>query len=173
MRHIDFRPLALAAALFLVPPGASAKSIVWTLHDVTMSGGTSLNGNFTIDSTTGDLTAWDITMNGGPFGTGSGYLFSNTLANFVVDDGPQTYEIENGGPSFIELNFVSALPADGAQVNINGSEFFCVPCGVYEVSGESGFAAAPEPAAWALAMLGVAGVGGTFRRLRRESAIAG
>ncbi|MGH7023552.1 MAG: PEPxxWA-CTERM sorting domain-containing protein [Caulobacteraceae bacterium] len=158
-----------AAALTLICSKGEAATILWTLEDVNMTLGTSLEGTFTTDSATGHLTAYDIHVQGG---SQSGYLFQDTISeDYIASDGPQNYEIENTGDGYITLSFMNSLTSGLSKVNISSSSFYCQACGDYSVSGASGFVAVPEPATWAIVLLGFAGVGAAARRWRREIAL--
>lgn len=160
--------LAAVAAMTIASPAWSSPGTVWYFHDVVMSGGTSLNGNFTTNPATGALEAWDITMNGGPYGTGSGYLFSSSIANHPTSDGPSNYGITNDGTNGINFNFIDPLNSGLTHVAVVFDNFYCGACGGYYVSGGSGFAATiPEPASWAFLLAGFGGMGAALRSRRR------
>src|SRR5437870_3909449 len=102
------RAMAVGMVLVALPiQQANATAITWNFQDVAMSGGTSLEGTFTTDATL-QLTAWDIQVVGGP---NSGYHFSNLIANYAFENGPQTYGITNDGTNYIDWSFVDPLSA--------------------------------------------------------------
>ena len=157
-----------AAALLSSASGVGAATTLWQFQDATMSGGTSLAGEFSTDFATGNLTAWDVTVQGGPF---SGYFFSNTIANYVVAGGPQNYEVANFGGSFISWTFNESLASKLSTVNLSHTEFFCQACGNYDVSGMSGFASVvPEPPVWTIMLLGIGGLGAVMHSARGRQA---
>jgi hypothetical protein len=164
--------VVLAAAVALVATGVNAASTIWTLHNVNMSGGTALDGTFTTNSATGLITAWDVNMVGGPYGTGTGYHFSNLIANYASLTGPQSFEVNNFGGGDAAWTFISSLAGAprGGSVDISTASFFCQACGNYSVAGEGGFATAnvPEPATWAIMLAGFAGAGAALRRSRKQ-----
>jgi len=154
---------------------AAAGTITWTLENVTLSDGTpsdnaSLVGSFATDATTLQLTAYDIDVVGGPYGTGSGYDFSNLIANFVLYNGPVDYGVSNYGDGFIVWDFVSPLAADVSTDNISFAEFYCQACNGYTITGTSGEAIqTPEPITLSLFGTGLAGVV-AIRRRKKKSA---
>lgn len=141
----------------------------WIFENVTMSDGSSLVGTFATDSSL-QIVTYDIHVQGGPQ---NGYFFSNTIANFVALNGPQTYEISNFGNGFIEWSLVAPLTAATTKADISGSEFFCQACNNYLVTGTSGdIAATPLPAALPIFASGLGALGLlSWRRKKKGAAI--
>jgi hypothetical protein len=163
--------LAASAVLAMASPAAST---VWKLYDDEMSGGTSLNGTFTTDPVSGELETYDITVNGGPYGEGGGYLFSSTLSeDYIRSHGPMLFQVSNYGGNTISLMLDDSLAGRLTASDLGYSYFDCPACGgSYDVSGSSGFVAVPEPAAWATMILGLGLTGGGLRLARARRAIA-
>ena len=130
--------------------------------------GNRCTGTFSTDSVTGALGAWNIRVaGGGP--TINGYFFSNSIANFVTNGGPNNYGVANFGGSYINWDFVSPLNSTFSPINISSSAFFCAPCGNFSVSGTGGFAYVPEPTTWTMLVLGFGGLGAMIRRRSRAA----
>src|ERR1019366_10300807 len=128
----------------------------WTFENVIMSDGSSLVGTFATDSSL-HIVSYDIYVQGGPE---NGYWFSNTIVNYVVFNGPQTYKISNTGNGYIEFSLVAALTADTIKADISGSQFYCQACNQYLVTGTSGdIVATPLPAALPLFATGLGALG--------------
>ena len=169
MAALKLGALTAVAAMTIASPAWSLPGTVWYFDDAVMSGGTSLNGNFTTDLVTGALEAWYITVNGGPYGTGSGYLLSSNIANVAVSSGPQDFEVANFGGGNITWSLDDSLAGRTLPTDIAASSFFCQACGNYSVSGASGLVAVPEPATWALMLVGFFGMGAALRSPRRAA----
>jgi len=162
MLKIKHGVFATTIALVLSMSAAKASTIVWNFEDAAMSGGTSLVGTFSTNADTGQLTAWDITIQGGSV---PGYLFSSSIANYTTADGPSDYSITNNGTNGIDFDFIDPLNSGARQVNLVLDDFYCGACGGYYVSGDSGSAAAiPEPAFWELLIAGSGLAGWSLRR---------
>jgi hypothetical protein len=165
-----------AAAAMLTAGGAAAADVFRTLEDVTLSDGGTLSGVFSID-TYGFIGSLDLQSTAG------------------TDLGATTYDGDRGGNSSISidpsrtaitvnfdsqydntlyLQFQSPLTAGSADdAIVSGFECFgsysCdTAANTRTVTG--GFASAPEPAAWALMIVGLGCVGGGLRHRTRRLA---
>jgi len=165
----------VTALLLGTSVAAEAGTITWNFENVNLSDGNpadnaSLIGSFTTDATTLNITAYDINVVGGPYGTGTGYHFSNLIANFVLADGPTDYGVSNFGNGFVVWDLASPLSAGDTSANISFAEFFCAACNDYNITTTSGeIAQAPEPIT--LTLFG-AGLVGTFAMRRRKKKLA-
>jgi len=165
---------ALAIVMFALVGPANASIINWTLSGVAFNDGGTATGTFSTDSTTGNITAFDITtttgttLNGLQYDTTTSYLYGNNVFSsnsFLL--------ITNLGDRYLNLTFVNPLTSLGidalrTDVPTLGS-WECLNC-TSERRIESGFAissAVPEPSTWAMMILGFAGVG--FMAYRRKS----
>jgi hypothetical protein len=178
------KSISLIVSLLLMglPISANAAIIDWTLSNATFSGGGTATGTFSIDSTTGFLTDYDIT-------TTSSLLFPATVYTplTVGQVGYDTYANSNSfflytvafGPK-LELNFANSLTIAApnmllpGQPNLEGSWECTANCSILRniTGGEAIVAVAgvPEPSTWAMMILGFAGVG--FMAYRRKSKMA-
>ncbi len=154
---------------------AQAGTVTWNFENVNLSDGTpaddaSLLGSFTIDATTLDITAYDINVVGGPYGTGSGYHFSNLIANFVLFNGPTDYGVSNFGGGFVVWDLASPLSTGDASENITFAEFVCAACNGYTVTTASGqIVQTPEPISLSLFGAGLAGAVAMRRRKKKRA----
>jgi len=175
------KSIALFAGLLLMslPISANATIIDWTLSNVTFSDGGAATGTFSIDSTTGQLTDYDITVGSGSILAAFEYkpstapyvnynLFANSNSFVIFVDAYSRH---------LELNFANALTNSGTnsllpgQLNLLGSwESDLLYSEIRYVSGGEAIVAVtgvPEPSTWAMMILGFAGVG--FMAYRRKS----
>ena len=170
LRHLKASAVAaaVAGAMLFSAHGVSAATRTWLLDGVAMSGGTSLDGTFSTDSATGGLTAWNIEIAGGP---DNGYLFSSSIANFVVNNGPESYEIANSGGNFIFWIVGQSLASSVTQSNVGSAGFDCPACGNTFIGTNTGSVVAlPEPSVWLTMLLGMGAVGAVIRSTRRGQA---
>jgi hypothetical protein len=159
--------MVIAATLGSVAAGpASALTESWTLVGVTFADGGTLTGTFTDDYYLGafDLTSQGGDLIGATYGAGD---YTGGAPPTQIDIYEGTYAND------LELVFAKPLDAPSGHNAITGFEMF----GSYsdpslDVSRTivSGYAtSAPEPASWALMMLGAGLVGGALRNSRRRA----
>ncbi len=164
---------AAALGVMLGMASASHAAIVdWTLNGVFFDGGT-FAGTFTFDTSTDIITDWDITTTGAIYKPGSGSL----LFNYASDDGSGPAFFTQFGDSIAGFNLYNIpLASPGTVTNIFGTEGFSTLGFVYgthlvtEGQAVGVLAGVPEPATWALMILG-AGLGGTKLRQQRRQLI--
>jgi hypothetical protein len=170
-----------AALATMIAAGQSSQAAIvnWTLSDGEFSDGGAFAGTFTFDTGTDSITAWDITTTGPGrasmhYGPGGDLLTFNSAT-------------DNGGPNFFfEDLFNSAgfnlsnlsLSVPGTVTNLIGSEGFVSLGFIHDVHLVTGGEAVgvlaggvPEPATWAMMILGAGLAGASLRRNRR--AVAG
>ena len=220
---------AVAATLVFGAPMAHADGAFsatdWTLQNVDLNDGGQITGSFTVSSTTGAITGWNLTTTTGSWGFG-GFNYNSADSAVIEDEneaGGFVFELQQqslpGGPHLLAadartllLFFTSPFPTSPLDIadeteNFVSSVFqpsyecFGLNCGEdvqNDVSDDPppavginrrtcdafgcqiGFAldsdtardrrvpGVPEPAAWALMILGFGGVGTALRRRRRE-----
>jgi hypothetical protein len=181
--------VAVAFSLGLGAASAHAANINWTLHDVVFDDGGVATGTFSTDSTTGDVTAFDVvtttgtTMSAFTYDSGTSFLYANNywapfsfiLADFAVDrylEFQFTHTLSNSSLNALVVGppTSNGYTAGPVHYGFNGS-WDCGNCTPIR-SAVSGFAAAPEPGAWALMIVGFAGLGGALRFSRRQAVAA-
>lgn len=166
--------VALAAGV-----SAQAKTLNWTLHDVTFDDGGAARGTFSTDSSTGDVTALDITttagsvLPGASYDDSSGFLLFNNFHSapsfIVITVNNNTYTPYLNLAFYDPLTNPNTLDSLEAFGPLSGSWEYSSGQAIRDVT--NGYAStAPEPAAWALMLIGVGGVGGMVRRVRRQIA---
>jgi hypothetical protein len=173
--------VATGAALLLLGSAAASQAAVieWTITDGTFSGGGKFSGDFTFNTATGQISDWDISTtnsrhfdgatytpgflssavvsgSGNPvFGTFVFPIFAQFLTFTDIPlEAPSVVDQLTGGES---LNFLGIIPVDSRR--ITGG-----------VATPTVLAGVPEPAAWAMMLLGVFGVGAALRSRRCLSA---
>jgi hypothetical protein len=165
----------LTAALLvgLCAASASAANLNYTLYDTAFDDGGTASGTFSVDDTTGAITAFDIVTTAGgvlpafTYDTGNSLWYGNnvfTPNSFIL--------VDFGFDRYINLGFVNPLTAGGIdplapeQANYTIGSWECDNCNNVR-NVVSGFAAAPEPGAWALMLAGFAGLGAALRTKRK------
>ena len=180
----SLRAFVLAIVFGVCATVSSAKAdIVWTLNNVAFNDTTTLNGSFTVN-VYGVVTAWDITSLDGAL---TGYNYTPTI------NAGGTYPISNyvvfnhespAYKGYLNLVFKNPLTVAGINPIVAGGESYeCAGYGStsgactsqsFRLIGENGFASSvPEPATWAMMILGFAGVGFmAYRRRNQKAALA-
>ena len=170
--------LAIGGALAL--PAAADASVIWNVAG-TFSDGTSLSGKFTTD-VYGYVHDWDLfTQANGAF-TAFEYNSATSYrssGNFFVD-----FQAQPGYTSDLHLEFNNDLTVpsphdfivDATSYECQNNSFCFVPefgPTRYLTGGVADFASTvPEPATWAMLILGFGMTGATLRLGRRRNALA-
>lgn len=178
-----FAGAALAASISASALPANAETLLWTLANVTFGDGGTVFGTFSTDSSTGDMTTYDITTTGGGKLPGAEYDSANSWINSLHLT-PYSYLISTlTGPSYIELAFANPLtleandpllvsvghPKDASYECNNCTPIRYITGGMAVFSGVASLAV-PEPAAWMMMLVGFGGVGAAIRSRRRFAA---
>ena len=168
--------VAASTALGLASAPATASADTTWLVNATFTGGGDLTGSFTIDQD-GYLTAGSLTTTSG--GGFPGYTYN--FADSYFSNGDYYVDFQPGYQGDLHLAFADSLLV-GSQYNpiVIGN---LLPNASYECQGSfscydlgggdtrfigSGSAVyVPEPATWALALVGFAGLGAVLRGRRR------
>jgi hypothetical protein len=161
---------------------ASQAAIVdWTLSNGTFDDGGTFSGTFTFDTAADTITTWDITTTTGVGSTthyqpGSGFLYSNLASD--GGSGP----VFDSTFLFLGAEFsLTNLPLSGPGFvdHLTGSEVFSAfifPVSSHTVTDGQAVGVlaggVPEPATWAMMILGAGLAGASLRRSRRAAVAA-
>ena len=176
------RTALLAAALVLIATLAAAPSdastINWVLSGVTFDDGGATSGTFSTDSTSGNVTAFNITTTAGTTLGGANYNWTaiNTFSSNGIYS-PNSFILTNFDTStYINLEFVNPLTGPGIdELILSGGSYECAICNPVRgiVSGEAIAATTPLPAALPLLASGLGALGLLgWRRKRKAQAAA-
>jgi len=166
--HITARLLATAAlAGTLVAGPAMAGPLTWTLSNVTFDDGGTASGSFTYDADLDALTNWTITTT--PGSTLGGTTYDPSGPAFTVGNAVFYFGANGIFDPYLRLSTASGLTdAGGTVALLAGSSWECTNCGTFRlVTGGSLSASAagvPEPAAWAMMVVGFGAIGFAARR---------
>lgn len=182
------RVLGAAALAMAAAAPALASPLVWTLTDVHFDDDTTATGTFTYDADTGLISDWSITISGGSVLPGFTYTKDGTQDAEVFPSGAGPFEVlsfsDNSDPllitRYMTLGTVSPLSDSGGIVALvaDGSSVDCDDCAPYHTVDRGSVVAlgdspTPEPATWALTMLGFGAIGSTLRRRRPARVVFG
>ena len=165
---LELKSIACAAVLALTAAGATAANA--GIYDFTYSGaGYSGSGTFTTGGTGSPYTVTGITgtANGSPITGLSGYAGADQLLYIP-------------GPAFADFNGISFTNSTGVAFNLAYSSGMVITDSGVNPNGLSNnitpislsVAAVPEPATWAMFILGAATIGLAARRRREGTALA-
>jgi hypothetical protein len=172
MKKIFLFCAAAGAAALLSAPASAA--VIFNLVGVTLQGGGTLTGSFTTNDALTAVTAVDITASAGSFG---GFPFTaytyNSLPSFTLL--PLVFDVNgpNAGDE-LRIAFAGQLTASGAT--LANSYDYRTNAGPRAVTAGSVVAAAaaavPEPATWAMMIVGFGMAGAVLRRRRPKATLA-
>lgn len=164
--------LVFAAALATLTAALPAKAVtlIWTLSGVKFDDGGTASGTFATDSTTGDLLTYNIDTTAGStlgafhYDPSTSLIFGNnvfTSNSFVV--------VKTDSTKYINFAFVNPLTTGGIDAfKLGGfpNSYECNNCGSVRnvTAGVATTGAVPEPASWALLVVGFGLVGVATRR---------
>ena len=183
---MEFKSIALALGLLLpsLPLPCFASTIIWTLTDVTFDGGGGAIGTFATDSLTGAVTSFNITTTNGSL-SGTTYDSANysVYDNFFSSNSFAIAADGSLGLPYINFAFASPLTISGTnsllvsielpatEVSFECNDNAC-ETGRFMNGGSAVGAMVseiPEPATWAMIIVGFAGVGYLSYRRKRQS----
>lgn len=169
------RLLLTAVAALGAVPSAQATPILWNLNDVQFKDGGIATGWFTFDASTNNITDFSITVSGGDTGTFAPltYSASNSSAYKGLWDGYQDYAFFLKGSTRL-ISFASSAeltnagnPTDLVNAPFSAECYNCSPYRLFANPGHLTAAAVPEPASWALFIIGFGLIGAAVRRRQR------
>jgi hypothetical protein len=171
---------ALVAAMLAFSPLAHSTPVTWTLEDVNFGPDYSASGSLTVDSVTGALDSWDITVlngstvwdvfstpptalddSGSLDNTFSLYAFLNDVGNMNLGPSSPLYDTSATNIPLL-FNQLPSQNSYASDIQLSPPEQDFIPA----TSG-SLVSTIPEPSSVALLGLGLAGVG--FMRWRKVS----
>ena len=174
MKHLIAITAAIAAIATAAPAWAAK---VFTLDNVTLQGGGTLTGSFTTDDALTSLLSVNITASSGTFGPGvfSNFTYNNaSLADWVVLP-TQGFRISTSGfAQQLRLDFFP-LTAGGANILNTSYEYQNTGGGRAVTGGRAVLdvpSAVPEPATWAMMIMGFGLAGAALRSHGRKVALA-
>jgi hypothetical protein len=142
--------------------GDTVKTVQWSIlstPDVFPASGSVAN----VTHGVGTTNSWGYQISKDHFDTGSINLAAGTyylvMQSATTASGNPVYWDENNGPSYASHSALGNL-ANYDRPNTTGSESF-------QILGTSG--AVPEPATWAMSLIGVGAIGGALRTRRRQA----
>jgi hypothetical protein len=180
---------AAALAMMLGAAQASQAAIVdWTLSNGTFDDGGTFFGTFTVDTATDTITDWNVTSSGVAFSSGP----SGSTGTIAYQAGsPNDLAVDAGGgptfstvlfPIFLSVFNLTNIPlaGPGSVAHLTGDEselaFGIFPVGSHTVTDGQAVGVlaggVPEPASWAMMILGAGLAGASLRRSRRAAVAA-
>jgi hypothetical protein len=175
--NVAFAAALVAGASFMALP-ANASTIDWTLSGVTFDDGGTASGTFSTDSTSGSVTAFDITTTAGTslpgflYDSASSFQFTNNYFNansFLL--------LSDFGLPYLTLEFNNPLTSPGIDALVPGQ--FDVRVGGWEcnnncrdITGGEAVSATPLPATWTMLIAGFVGLGFVAYRGSKKNAAA-
>jgi PEP-CTERM motif len=158
---------AFALGVAAVAGPATASILNWKLENVLFDDGGQMFGTFSVDTTVGAVTAFDVTTTTGSILAGfhydaaTGFVGGDLLSgnSFIIQD--------NGQDRYIQFDFANPLTSGGVNSlllpSVVGSGSFecnnCVLIRSVLAGGDAGTIAVPEPSTWAMMLVGFAGLG--------------
>jgi PEP-CTERM motif len=157
---------------------ASASILNWTLESVQFDDGGQMFGAFSVDTTTGAVTAFDITTTTGSILAGFHYDEATGFAGGDLLSGNSFIVQNNQQTRYIQFDFANPLTSGGVNPLlpppvVGSGSFECNNCVLVRnvlPGGDATTIAVPEPSTWAMMLVGLAGFGFLARRVARATA---
>jgi hypothetical protein len=170
---------AFALAVTAVAGPATASILNWELENVVFDDGGQMSGTFSVNTTTGDVTTFDIVtttssiLTGFDYDEATGFVGGDLLSgnSFIVQDNDQTryiqFDFANPLTSGSVNPLLPFLVAGSGNLECNN----CVAVRVVLPGGSASMIAVPESSTWALMGLGFAALGAARYRASRTPAV--
>jgi hypothetical protein len=161
---------ALGAAGLAEP--ATASILHWELENVLFDDGGQMSGTFSVDTTNGAVTAFDITTTTGSILAGFHYDGATGFAGGDLLSGNSFIIQDNEQDRYIQFDFANPLVSGGVNPllpppAVGSGSFECNNCVVVRTvldGGDARTIAVPELSTWAMLLVGFAGLGLLARR---------
>ena len=130
-----------------------------------------VTGSFTYDSVTNTASSVNIALTGG---VNVNFLYSfSSFGNDSKDFGVSAAGANNSNGILAYLQFTKALDGVSTLAPLTGSAVYNTHGNLFgrSATGGVGVSAVPEPAAWALMLVGFGGLGGALRLKRRSTLV--
>jgi hypothetical protein len=166
---MKFQGIAIGAAAFMsfaAAAPASAAPIVYNISGGMFADGTAFTGGFTYETSNNSISAFDVNTNAGVL-PAFHYVDANSGAYVGGGAGPNNFiTIADTGTRYFNFSFASSLATGASQSISTSSSYECNNCGTFRrvTAGTVSTGAVPEPATWAMMILGMGAVGFAMRR---------
>lgn len=167
------KTMMFVAAASVASPSMAALAL-FDISDGTFSDGATFDGTFEYDPVTKAFGSYSVTATAGNLPAIT-YTGANSGAYSGGGAGPNNFILFlDNGSRYFNFSFLSPLVEGTQAINV-ASSYDCNNCGTFRrvtAGSVSSVAAVPEPATWAMMLLGFGAIGASMRRRRRVTAIA-
>jgi hypothetical protein len=168
---------AFALGVAAVAGPATASILNWKLENVRFDDGGQMSGTFSVDTTDGAVTAFDITTTTGSILAGFHYDEATSFAGGDLLSGNSFIIGDNDQNRYVLFDFANPLTSGGVDPLIPGSDggsgsYECNNCVLIRnvlAGGDATTIAVPESPTWAMLLVGFAGLGFAGRQIRNRS----
>ncbi|WP_296594866.1 PEPxxWA-CTERM sorting domain-containing protein [Phenylobacterium sp.] len=189
---MKIKSAAIGAVALLTPGLAQATPLTWTLNNAVFSDGGVATGSFVWDADTQTIGDYEFSVSGGDTDTFPAVSYESASAPVnpsyqEFSDGPNTVRLylfirdASATPRDFYLSVANELTDAGGTVGLDFVSAFaageCYSCAPYRpfksgtVTAQGITGGVPEPATWALMVMGFGSLGGALRRRRSKDAI--
>lgn len=177
MKFMNLIGAAVALACVAGAP-AHAVTLNWTLHNVAFNDGGTASGTFSTDSANGQVTAFNIGTTAGTIRGAAAYnpATSTVFGYNIFSANSFTIVTKNTFNPYLNLSFAHTLASGGVNtLNVGGpgaGSWECSNCDALRSVISGSASTVPEPASWALMLVGFGGLGMALRAQRRTVRVA-